>query len=228
LCNASSAASFASLSAESQRDRRGFRRRREVCGGRSVMASTGHARWIEQHPGFWFMLANGVFGIVLGVRVALRRRASHAERMGVSRHRMWRRVACRRRPDRLRHRGIAPPRDARRGHPRSRLVRDCGAVSHPSGRRPSPTLAGSRWRLAASAIPARRRDRGHRLHRATAHVSERVATATTGLTGCANTSSDGGTPPEAGFAGLSVRRRLQESQVAGCRRRSSLWRSALW
>jgi hypothetical protein len=30
------------------------------------MASTGHARWIEQHPGFWFMLANGVFGIVSG------------------------------------------------------------------------------------------------------------------------------------------------------------------
>ncbi len=31
------------------------------------MANTDHRRWIEKHPCFWFMLANGAFGVVAGL-----------------------------------------------------------------------------------------------------------------------------------------------------------------
>ena len=31
------------------------------------MANTDHRGWIEEHPCFWFMLANGVFGVVAGL-----------------------------------------------------------------------------------------------------------------------------------------------------------------
>ena len=31
------------------------------------MADTDHRRWTEEHPCFWFMLANGVFGVVAGL-----------------------------------------------------------------------------------------------------------------------------------------------------------------